>query len=141
MADTKPAAATPIPAHLPTDLVAVWQTYVEMFGAMPPLPAAKFDASGRINPQFLRAVETLRTQAFYNAPLGMKTSQLILFAMLLIQGNGAAAHHAHAARRAGATMEELHAVVELATAVGALAPSNNGGNILNAMMQAETRGG
>ncbi len=131
----------PVPAHLAPDLVEVWESYVAMFGSMPPLPAAKFNASGKINADFLRSVEDLRARAFYNTPLGMKTSQLVLFAMLLIQGNGAASHHAHAARLAGASWEELHAVVELATAVGALAPSNNGGNILNALMQQEPKDG
>lgn len=51
--------------------------------------------------------------------------------MLLSQGVGAAKFHAIAARRAGATWEELHKVMELAAAVAALGPFNNGSALLN----------
>jgi 4-carboxymuconolactone decarboxylase len=71
----------------------------------------------------------------------MKTTQLILFGMLLVEHNQIAAQaHALAARRAGASWEELHTVVELATATGALYPFNQGSALLNGMRDKDQEG-
>lgn len=50
----------------------------------------------------------------------------MLSGLLLALGAGAARYHAIAARRAGATWDELHTVVELASVVRALGPLNQG---------------
>ena len=68
--------------ELPADLVEFRDSYVEMFGTLPPLPAARFQFSGEVNPQFMRIAEQLRAHAFYNDVFDMKTTQLILFGML-----------------------------------------------------------
>ena len=73
--------------ELPADLVEFRDSYVEMFGTLPPLPAARFQFSGEVNPEFLRIAEQLRAHAFYNDVFDMKTTQLILFGMLLIEHN------------------------------------------------------
>ena len=113
-------------------------SYAEMFGTLPPLPAARFAFSGDMNPEFLRDAERLRAKAFYNKSFDMKTTQLILFGMLLVEHNQIAAQaHAAAARRAGASWEELHTVVELASATGALYPFNQGSALLNGMREKE----
>jgi len=113
-------------------------SYVEMFGTLPPLPAGRFAFSGDMNPEFLRDAERLRAKAFYNKSFDMKTTQLILFGMLLVEHNQIAAQaHASAARRAGASWEELHTVVELASATGALYPFNQGSALLNGMREKE----
>ena len=92
-----------------------------MFGTLPPLPAARFEFSGEVNPEFLRVSEQLRKGAFYSDVLDMKTTQLILFGMLLAEHNTVGAQaHAAAARKAGASWEELHTVMQLAAATGAL---------------------
>src|SRR5439155_6331754 len=98
--------------ELPADLVKFRDSYVELFGTLPPLPAARFEFSGEVNPEFLRVSEQLRAGAFYSKHIDVKTTQLILFGMLLAEHNpvGAAAHAA-AARRAGASWEELHTVM------------------------------
>src|SRR5262249_2978478 len=57
------------------------ESYVELFGAWPALPAGRFNFSGQVNPDFLRTAEELRAQAFYNKTFDMKTTQLILFGM------------------------------------------------------------
>ena len=72
---------------LPDDLEKFRDSYVEMFGALPPLPAARFEFSGEVNPEFLRVSEQLRKGAFYSDVLDMKTTQLILFGMLLAEHN------------------------------------------------------
>jgi len=132
------AAKNKPPAELAGDLARYRDSYVELFGTLPPLPAARFAFSGEVNPQFLRAGEELRAQAFHNKSFDTKTTQLILFGMLLVEHNQLAATvHAAAARRAGASWEELHSVVELATATGALYPFNQGSALLNGLRDKE----
>jgi 4-carboxymuconolactone decarboxylase len=123
---------------LPEDLKKFRDSYVEMFGVLPPLPAGRFAFSGDVDPEALRLWEELRARAFYNDVFDMKTTQLILFGMLLVEHNQIAAQaHAAAARRAGASWEELHKVVELASATGALYPANQGSALLNALRETD----
>jgi alkylhydroperoxidase/carboxymuconolactone decarboxylase family protein YurZ len=126
---------------LPADLVKFRDTYVELFGKLPPLPAARFEFSGEVNSEFLRLSEQLRAHAFYSDVIDGKTTQLILFGMLLVEHNqiGAMAH-ATAARRLGASWEELHKVVELAATTGAFGPANQGSALLKDVRDKE-RGG
>ena len=58
--------------------------------------------------------------------------------MLLVERLQPAAQvHAYAARRAGASWEELQKVVELASATGALASANLGSGMLKALRDQE----
>jgi alkylhydroperoxidase/carboxymuconolactone decarboxylase family protein YurZ len=123
---------------LPEDLEKFRDSYAEMFGVVPPLPAARFEFSGDVNPEFLRVSEQLRAGAFYSNVIDMKTTQLILFGMLLAEHNPTGAQaHAAAARRAGASWEELHTVMQLAAATGALWAANNGGALLKTLRDKE----
>ena len=122
---------------LPADLVQFRDSYVELFGVLPPLPSAKFEFSGEVNPEFLRLSEQLRAHAFYSEVFDIKTTHLILFGMLLIEHNAAAQMHAIAARRAGASWEELHKVMELASATKSLGPANQGSAMLKAVRDEE----
>jgi 4-carboxymuconolactone decarboxylase len=137
MSDPKKDAAADIAA----EIAAFRDGYVEMFGLLPPLPAARFSFSGTVNPAFLHKTEALRAEAFYSDVLDMKTTQLILFGMLLAEHNQAGAQaHAAAARRAGATWPELHKVVELAAATGALSAANTGSALLKTLDDKEQGG-
>jgi 4-carboxymuconolactone decarboxylase len=129
----KPHAGT----KLSDDLAKFRDTYVELFGMLPALPSARFEFSGDINPEFLRLSEQLRAHAFYSDVFDLKTTHLILFGMLLVEHNPAAQMHALAARRAGASWEELHKVVELASATGSLGPANRGGAMLKELRDKE----
>jgi 4-carboxymuconolactone decarboxylase len=72
--------------------------------------------------------------------LDMKTTQLILFGMLLAEHNPVGAQaHAAAARKAGASWEELHTVMQLAAATGALWAANNGGALLKTLRDKEAK--
>ena len=122
---------------LPDDLKKFRDSYVELFGALPQLPAARFAFSGDTDPQALRLVEELRAHAFYSDVFDVKMTNLILFGMLLVEHHPAAQMHALAARRAGASWQELHKVVELASATGALAPANQGSALLQALREKE----
>lgn len=123
--------------ELPAEFAALLQTYIEMFGVRPTLPEARFAFSSTVNPEFLRVSEKLRAQAFYSEVFDMKTTQLILFGMLIVEGHQAAQMHALAARRAGASWEELHKVVELAAATRALMPANQGFAMLKTLRDKE----
>jgi 4-carboxymuconolactone decarboxylase len=124
-------------SDLPDDLAKFRDTYVELFGHLPTLPAARFEFSGELNPEFLRIVEQLRAHAFYSDVFDVKMTNLILFGMLLVEHNPAAQMHALAARRAGASWQELHKIVELASATGSLAPANQGCNMLKTLRDKE----
>lgn len=126
--------------QLPPDLAAFHDSYVKLFGSMPPLPGAKFDLIAEIDPQSLRLTEQQRAHAFYSDVFDVKTTQLILFGMLLHAGVPAAKFHALAARRAGASWQELQKVVELAAAALASSPMNNGGSILKDLRADEAKG-
>ena len=97
----------------------------------------RFEFSGEINPEFLRLSERLRAHAFYSDVFDVKTTNLILFGMLLVEHNPAAQMHALAARRAGATWPELHKVVELAAATQSLGPANQGSSMLKSLRDKE----
>jgi alkylhydroperoxidase/carboxymuconolactone decarboxylase family protein YurZ len=122
---------------LDEELTRFRQSYVELFGMVPPLPAARFEFSGDINPEFLRLSERLRAHAFYSDVFDVKTTNLILFGMLLVEHNPAAQMHALAARRAGATWQELHKVIELAAATKSLGPANQGSSMLKSLRDKE----
>jgi 4-carboxymuconolactone decarboxylase len=36
---------------LPSDLAAFYDSYIDLFGVMPPLPAAKFESTATIDPE------------------------------------------------------------------------------------------
>ena len=129
-----------LPQDLPDDLAAFRDSYVALFGTLPALPAARFEFSGETDPQALRLLEQLRAHAFYSDVFDTKITNLILFGMLLVEHHPAAQMHALAARRAGASWAELHKVVELASATGALAPANQGSALLKTLRDKEEGG-
>ena len=94
------------------------------------MPAARFKLMGELDQAGLQASEALRAKAFYSDVFDVKMTQLILFGMLLMEGNPAAVHHAHAARRAGASWEELIKIVDLACITGYLRPANQGAMLI-----------
>lgn len=122
---------------LPDDLAKFRDSYVALFGSLPALPAARFAFSGEVDPQAVRLIEALRAHAFHSDVFDVKMTNLILFGMLLVEHHPAAQTHALAARRAGASWQELHKIVELASATGALAPANQGAAVLQALREKE----
>ena len=114
------------------------ETYVKTFGSMPPSPGNRFEFSSAVNPDYLVYLEQLRGHAMYSDVFDNKTSQMILFAVMLGEHNfdGAAAHAA-AAHRYGATWKELHKVVELAATSVVVWRSNKGTNMLKALRDKE----
>jgi hypothetical protein len=136
MSKQKPSAFPP--ASLQTELDRFRETYRSLFGVIPPLPENRMALSGGVAPEFSLLAEQVRAHAL--APQGMfdvKLIQLICFGMLLVEGHEAAYWHALAARRNGASWQELHKIVELATVVTSGFGALNRGGALLAKLQKE----
>ena len=104
--------------------------YVGLLGFVPPRIQARTDLLARIDPELLAMQEDLRRHCMYPACFDVKTAQLMLFGMLLVNLQDAARLHAIGAYRAGATFEELSAVVNLAFLFRGLSAANLGAEIL-----------
>jgi alkylhydroperoxidase/carboxymuconolactone decarboxylase family protein YurZ len=105
--------------------------YEELIGFTPPRIKARIRAGLELDPELLELVEKIREKAMYPKSLGTKTSQMILFAVLLSQVSPAAEYHALGAMRAGATKKELHDVAGLAYLFRGMPAFNLGAEILN----------
>jgi alkylhydroperoxidase/carboxymuconolactone decarboxylase family protein YurZ len=107
--------------------------YVELLGFVPPRIQARTDLLARLDPELLTMQEELRRHCMYPDCFDTKTAQLMLFAILLTNLQDAAKLHALAAYRAGATFEELSAVVNLVFLFRGLSAANLGAEILQGL--------
>jgi len=129
----------PARAMSDTELADLRAPYETLIGFVPPRIMARTDLLARLDPDLLRLEEAARLRAMYPACFDVKTSQLMLFGILLALMGDAARLHAIAARRAGASWEELSAVVGLAFLFRGLPAANLGAEIIQKL--AETEGG
>lgn len=104
--------------------------YRDLIGFVPPRIEARINVTGALDPELLQLQEQMRAHAMYPKCFDVKTSQLMLFGMLLMDLNDAAMLHAIAARRAGATWEELQATISLAFLFRGLSAANRGAELL-----------
>jgi 4-carboxymuconolactone decarboxylase len=111
--------------------------YEKMLGFVPPRVRARFDASAEANPQVLLAQEHLRNLIMYPAALDQKTVQLVLFGILHAKLSDAAKLHGLAARRAGASWDELRAIVDLAFLFTGFSAANRGPQVLDEIAELE----
>ena len=133
MVDTPSLAKLPA-RQLPDDEVQEYRDfYVELLGFVPPRVQARTDLLARVDPELLAMQEALRRHCMYPKCFDVKTAQLMLFGMLLMNLQDAARLHALAAYRAGATFEELTAVVNLAFLFRGLSAANVGAEILQSI--------
>lgn len=107
--------------------------YVGLIGFVPPRIQARTDLLARTDPELLAMQEEVRQHCMYPKCFDVKTTQLMLFGMLLMNLQDAAKLHAIAAFRAGATFEELTAVVNLAYLFRGLSAANVGAEILQSI--------
>jgi 4-carboxymuconolactone decarboxylase len=119
------------------ELGAMRAPYETLIGFVPPRIMARTELGARLDPELLRLQEATRLRAMYPTCFDVKTSQLMLFGILLALMGDAARLHAIAARRAGASWEELSAVVGLAYLFRGLPAANLGAEILQKMAEAE----
>ncbi len=120
----------------PTELEELRKRYEELIGFVPPRIQARTDLLARLDPEFLTLQEELRRRAMYPECFDVKTSQLMLFGILLALVSDAAHLHARAAYRAGASWEELSAVVNLAFLFRGLPAANLGAQVLQDIAKA-----
>lgn len=117
------------------EVEALRQRYVELIGFVPPRIQARTDLLARLDPELLEMQETIRQRAMYPECFDTKTAQLMLFGMLLVLLSDAAHLHARAAHRAGASWEELSAVVNLAFLFRGLPAANRGAQIIQEIIK------
>lgn len=111
--------------------------YTGLIGFVPPRIQARTDLLARLDPDLLKMQEEIRARAMYPACFDVKTSQLMLFGILLGLLSDATRLHAIAARRAGATWEEMSAVVNLAFLFRGLPAANLGAQIIQEIAKGE----
>ncbi len=111
--------------------------YKELIGFVPPRIEARLAVTGTLDPTLLELQEQMREHAMYPKCFDVKTAQLMLFGMLLMDGSDATALHGIAARRAGASWEELQAVISLCFLFRGLPAANRGAEILAAIAKRE----
>ena len=104
--------------------------YYELLGFLPPRIEARLNVTGALNPTMLDLQEKIRGHGMYPKCFDVKTAQLMLFGMLLMDLSDAAQLHAMAARRAGASWEELQAVINLCFLFRGLSAANRGAEVL-----------
>ena len=107
-----------------------FEPYEELLGYVPPRIQARISLGLECDPELLDKVENVRQAAMYPDVLDVKTAQMILFAVLLSQAQPAARIHAVAAKRAGASKREMHAVAGLAYLFRGLTAFNMGAEII-----------
>lgn len=113
--------------------------YEELIGFVPPRIVARTDLLARLDPELLSMQEAMRKHAMYPDCFDVKTAQLMLFGMLLVLLSDATRLHAIAARRAGATWEEMSGVVNLAFLFRGLPAANLGAQIIQEIAANESK--
>lgn len=117
-----------------------YEIYKDLIGFLPPRIEARINVTGALSPDLLELQEQMRLLAMYPKCFDVKTSQLMLFGMLLMDMNDAAPLHGIAARRAGASWEEMQAVVSLAFLFRGLSAANRGAELLANIAKRESEG-
>ncbi len=140
---SEPASSTVLPERqIPDEQVEEYRDfYVELIGFVPPRIQARTDLLARLDPALLAQQEELRRRCMYPDCFDTKTAQLMLFAILLTNLQDAAKLHALAAYRAGATFEELSAVVNLVFLFRGLSAANLGAEILQGIAKSSQGAG
>jgi 4-carboxymuconolactone decarboxylase len=118
------------------------KSYEAMAGFVPPRVQARLAVTGALDPTLLSLQEKVRDYTFATTCFDEKTKQLMIFGIMLGQLNDAAKMHAIAARRVGASWDELHAVIGLCYTFRGVPAANRGAEMLAevAMLEAKDSG-
>jgi AhpD family alkylhydroperoxidase len=109
-----PDSSNAAPSDSNADLASIRAHYQDLIGFMPKRVDERVQLGLQTAPEMTTAIEALRAQLIDPKALDRKTSQLIAFAILLVNGSVAAENHAVAALRAGASIDELQAAAGIA---------------------------
>jgi alkylhydroperoxidase/carboxymuconolactone decarboxylase family protein YurZ len=124
----------------PESLSEYRSTYEDLLGFVPPRVQSRFETLAEAGPELLLAQERLRNLIMYTDVLDQKTVQLVLFGILHAKLSDAAKLHGLAARRAGASWDELRAVVNLAFLFTGFSAANRGPDVLAEIAALEEAG-
>jgi len=113
--------------------------YEDLLGFVPPRIEARFAVTGALDPKMVDLQEQMREHGMYPKSFDVKTAQLMLFGMLLMDLSDAAVLHGIAARRAGATWAEMQDVVNLCFLFRGLSAANRGAEALANIAQREAQ--
>jgi 4-carboxymuconolactone decarboxylase len=111
--------------------------YQDLIGFVPPRIEARLTVTGALDPKLVDLQEQMRAHAMYPKSFDVKTAQLMLFGMLMMDGSDAAVLHAMAARKAGASWQELQDVISLCFLFRGLSAANKGAELLANLAQRE----
>lgn len=129
--------------HTVDPLASIRAGYVELLGSVPPAIETRLslgERSGR--ERAVGLIEALRDELIMANPLGRKVGQLVHFAQLLVRGEaGPARLHVRGARRAGASVEELVGVAELALITAGMPAYSLGVEIIGELIDEEDANG
>lgn len=112
--------------------------YRDMVGFVPPRIDGRLTQLADADPVLLDLQERLRAHVMYPDGMDQKTVQLILFAILVNRLSDAAVIHGAAARRAGASWEEMQTAVNLAFLFGGMSCANRGAEFLALIAKRES---
>lgn len=113
--------------------------YEDLLGFVPPRIEARLAVTGALDPKMVDLQEQMREHGMYPKSFDVKTAQLMLFGMLLMDLSDAAVLHGIAARRAGATWAEMQDVVNLCFLFRGLSAANRGAEALANIAQREAQ--
>src|SRR5262249_12984584 len=105
----------------------------ELIGFAPPRIRNRLRLGKEVGADMLDMVEKIRERGMYPPSLDVKTAQMILFGILLSHVAPAAEFHGIAAKRAGASKQQLHDVAGLAFLFRGLPAFNLGAELINKM--------
>jgi alkylhydroperoxidase/carboxymuconolactone decarboxylase family protein YurZ len=111
--------------------------YDDLIGFTPPRIQHRIRLGLEVDPELLHLTERIRESAMYPKCMDVKTAQLILFGILISHVAPAAEYHARAAKRAGASKAELHAVAGLAFLFRGLPAFNIAAELINKIYDEE----
>jgi len=120
-----------------TDRAEADNLYKELLGFVPPRIQGRVLVQGALDPEGYDLTEQIREHLMYPKCFDVKTAQLMLFGMLLTQLSDAAQLHAIGARKAGATWEELNAVVGLCFLFRGMSAANRGAEVIAGIARRE----
>jgi len=115
--------------------------YRALVGFVPPRIESRLRVTGALDPTVLDMQEAMRDYAMNPACFDTKTAQLMLFGMLLMDLSDASLMHGVAARRAGASWEEMQAVVSLCFLFRGLPGANRGAECIAEIARREFEAG
>ena len=89
--------------------------YVEPYGELPPILASRMKVGEKLAPNYNMSVEKMREKALFSDVLDKKTTNLIVLGILAGAGTPGCYYHVKAARKYGASWEEIFKTAEIST--------------------------